>query len=252
MEVSKKELERRRKISSASKKRWATKEFCKKQAQTWTDERREKCSERQAKITASFWEDPEYREHMTSVSRNYWSHRSSRKAAKKRMHRRYENQSERETQSLKLRIHYVIHPEKRSKVRKRMIDEYANGKRKAYSNNSRYHVITRKGGEIICKSSWERNCTLLLDSLLLVQSFEYEPFFIRYEVDGVKHYYFPDFLITLRDGRRFLLELKPLGMMPYGNNKHKIEALKKFCSVCGIGFALIHNNPTLDTLRFLA
>jgi len=252
MRVDEKELERRRKISASSKKRWATEQFRKKQARTWTDERRKECRERQSKITASFWEDKDYRAHMTEVSRNYWKRHSSRKAAKKRMCRRYESRTARDVQGAMVSLHYVLHPEDRKRVGNRIKREYASGKRKAYSNHTRYLVVTRKGGKITCKSSWERNCAVLLDNYLSVQSFEYEPFFIRYVVDGIKHYYFPDFLVILRDGRRFLIEIKPLALMAYGLNNHKIEALKRFCCVCGIGCVLIHRNPTLEAMRFLS
>lgn len=58
---------------------------------------------------------------------------------------------------------------------------------------------------------------------------EAEPFVIEYVLDGVTRRYVPDFLMTLRNGRRRLVEVKPRALLNLPINIAKMEAALRWC-----------------------
>lgn len=58
------------------------------------------------------------------------------------------------------------------------------------------------------RSGWERTVALYLDKNPDVVSYEYESFQIRYAVAGKYRNYTPDFLITYKNGKKIIVEVK--------------------------------------------
>jgi hypothetical protein len=58
------------------------------------------------------------------------------------------------------------------------------------------------------RSGWELVVAQTLDENPDVVSYEYESLKIPYKMAGKVHYYFPDFLVTYKGGRRLLVEVK--------------------------------------------
>lgn len=62
------------------------------------------------------------------------------------------------------------------------------------------------------RSSYEHALIMLLEHSNVVQTWEYENMWIGYQFAGRSRQYLMDFTVTLTNGERFLLEVKPLSM----------------------------------------
>ena len=67
---------------------------------------------------------------------------------------------------------------------------------------------TIKGGTIFCHSSWEALMSHLLDNDDTVASFKKDALAIKYCINGKVRMYIPDFIIKMKDGRTFMIEIK--------------------------------------------
>jgi hypothetical protein len=86
---------------------------------------------------------------------------------------------------------------------------------------------TSKGGQFTTKSTYETRYAEILEKDNDVIIFEYEPFDIEYEFEGIKLYYTPDFLVSYLDGHEELIEVKPQKMVVWPKNQAKFSAAKK-------------------------
>jgi hypothetical protein len=66
-------------------------------------------------------------------------------------------------------------------------------------------------GPIIYRSSWERKFCLYCERNPEIQTWSSESFSIRYfsPIDNKYHNYFPDYVVRLRNGTVFIVEVKP-------------------------------------------
>jgi hypothetical protein len=66
-------------------------------------------------------------------------------------------------------------------------------------------------GPIIYRSSWERKFCLYCERNPEIESWSSESFSIRYfsPIDNKYHNYFPDYVVRLRNGTVFIVEVKP-------------------------------------------
>lgn len=131
--------------------------------------------------------------------------------------------------------------EKSKAQSKRLRDDYASGKRKpaegsGYKFCKRGWISTAKGGRIYYRSGWELFFILLLDSSSMVLKFKNQPFRVPYKYHGHMHTYLPDFLITLVNGDKWLLEIK--GQMRK-QDKVKCKAGKKYAKKKGYNWLVI-------------
>jgi hypothetical protein len=97
---------------------------------------------------------------------------------------------------------------------------------------------TKKGGQFRTRSSYETRYVDLLESNLEVIRFEYEPFQIDYEHDGIIKGYTPDFLVFYAD-RAELVEVKPSRMVNEGRNPAKFIAAERHCLDEGFSFVVV-------------
>lgn len=115
-------------------------------------------------------------------------------------------------------------------------------KRKFYQGKFEDKFIPRKycgDYPIIYRSSWEFNYMISLERNQNVEKWSSESLIIEYylneKIDGKiikkKHRYFPDFMVWMKSGEVFLLEVKPKSQSPRLKNQIKTDpvAYKNYC-----------------------
>jgi len=89
----------------------------------------------------------------------------------------------------------------------------------------------------------------MLEASNLVQGYCEQPVEIEYALNGDIHRYFPDFLVDLSDGRRFLVEVKgSLDEFAKRTNMAKMAAAREYCDTRGWGLLSTANGRTLQDL----
>lgn len=99
----------------------------------------------------------------------------------------------------------------------------------------------RLGREVSCESAAELHVVQLLDAADdLVLTYCEQPTRLSYVLSGVRHDYYPDLLVDLRDGRRLLVEVKGgIDDFALAENVAKFAAARDYCEQLGWGFAAI-------------
>ncbi|WP_410638006.1 TnsA endonuclease N-terminal domain-containing protein [Amycolatopsis sp. lyj-346] len=99
----------------------------------------------------------------------------------------------------------------------------------------------RLGREVICESKAELHVIQLLDAADdLVLTYCEQPTRLSYVLYGVRHDYYPDLLVDLRDGRRLLVEVKGgIDDFALAENVAKFTAARDYCQQLGWGFTAI-------------
>jgi hypothetical protein len=101
-----------------------------------------------------------------------------------------------------------------------------------HRNGHRSSFYSKKNHCIIrCASSYERAAAEKLERMPEVASYKMNPCRILYEIDGIKHYYVPDILVTYKSGKQELIEVKPIVFL---NNRWviaKSKAAIKYCKL---------------------
>ena len=118
-------------------------------------------------------------------------------------------------------------------------------------------------GPIIYRSSWEYKFCKYCESTSDVKRWISEPFEIKYinSLDGREHKYYPDFLIEMQGGQKYLIEIKPSAQLKepkppkrktkkavknskyayemYVTNMCKVKYAEEFCNRKGLQFKII-------------
>jgi len=118
-------------------------------------------------------------------------------------------------------------------VRERIADSSSkrimetNSSHKFYKNGE--ITLDRLGITAWYRSSFEKKALLLLNSHYDVIDVSVESIRIRYlKEDGSIHYYTPDLLVTTKEGRNYIIEVKPSAFVEELDNKLKIQAGKEY------------------------
>lgn len=85
-------------------------------------------------------------------------------------------------------------------------------------------VTTRIGEKVYCRSSYEKKAVDILNSFEDVITIRTEPLRISYEINGIRRYYLPDFLISMTNGDLYLIEVKPKSQIKEERNQIKFAA----------------------------
>lgn len=108
---------------------------------------------------------------------------------------------------------------------------------------------TKEGNRIYYRSSWEKSLMIMLDESKNKIKWQYEPFSIKYfAADNTEHKYIPDFLITTNK-RKFLIEVKPVGMQITDLSMRKEKAAKEHCELNKIVFLYWTIEDNIDFLN---
>jgi hypothetical protein len=109
-------------------------------------------------------------------------------------------------------------------------------------------IKTHKGGSVYYRGSWERFFIQLLESANIVKYFKYQPFGIPYKFEGEIHTYFPDFLVRLKDGTKWIVEVKG----EHGEkDKAKFKAAVKYCKQHNYEWTVIFEKPMQPLTEYL-
>jgi TnsA endonuclease N terminal/NUMOD3 motif len=102
------------------------------------------------------------------------------------------------------------------------------------------YIFSCKAGnkEVFCRSSWEKRAIEMFDADDAVKSVTAEPFSIQYRLDDHLRHYVPDFLVEHVDGRRFLIEIKPVCHVNAVINVTKFAAAREYCEKNGLKFVV--------------
>ena len=109
-------------------------------------------------------------------------------------------------------------------------------------------VDTVKGGRFRTRSSYETKYVAMLEADDDVIKFEYEPFAIDYEHDGIIKGYTPDFLVH-RKNKTELVEVKPSRMITLERNPAKFEAAERHCLAEDIDFVVVTEKELMPVFR---
>ena len=123
------------------------------------------------------------------------------------------------------------------------------------TNPSKYAGDPKK---IVYRSNWERRFMVYCDKNDDIIAWASEELYVPYKnpIDRKVHRYFPDFIIKLKNGKRFMIEIKPrkqtmapkpskrktkryLGeQLEYIKNRAKWQAAKAYCDDQGLEFKI--------------
>ena len=115
--------------------------------------------------------------------------------------------------------------------------------RKRKGHYLRGSYISLKSG-LNCKfrSGWEERYMRYLDSCLDVANWFYESMFIEYVSNkrtGKKRKYYPDFIVEYVDGKKEVVEIKPLKRVKQLAVKKKIDSAIDWCNLNGHTFRIL-------------
>ena len=119
-------------------------------------------------------------------------------------------------------------------------------KRKKRRRKKRYHTGTyvsfKTGAECKYRSGWELAYMKWLDAHAEVVHFGYEavkiPYVSNLKTGKVRHY-FPDFLVTFKDGSKTLVEIKPKKRVSQLAVQKKLKAAEVWCQAHGASLQVI-------------
>lgn len=102
----------------------------------------------------------------------------------------------------------------------------------------------------------EEDYKYLLDFDSMVDSFEEQPFRIRYVLDGKTRHYTPDMLVLTKDGRRLVVEVKPKSKVSTPKNDLLFRIVTALCEAEDHKFVvvtveMIRQQPRLNNVKAL-
>lgn len=116
-----------------------------------------------------------------------------------------------------------------------------------HKNHKSGHILTDKAGEIFVRSSWECAIAYYLDNNINVLLFSLESMYIPYSsLEGNIKNTRVDFIVTLNNGQKILMEVKPKAIQKIKNNPYKIIAYKEYCEANNMFFILIDEDFIYD------
>jgi hypothetical protein len=115
-------------------------------------------------------------------------------------------------------------------------------RRRASRRAKRGTHTSLKGGVFNYRSGWELAYAVWLDFNPDVASYRYEPYVVEYVSNvrtGKVRKYYPDFEVTMKDGVRKLVEVKPKKKVNLARNVKKFSYARAHCLKLGIAFVVV-------------
>jgi hypothetical protein len=128
-------------------------------------------------------------------------------------------------------------------------------RRGARKNISKFFSV-KMNKRLWSESLAEEDYKYLLDFDSKVESFEEQPFRIRYVLDGKTRYYTPDMLVLTKDGRRLVVEVKPKSKVSTPRNDLLFRIVAPLCETEAHKFVVItvekiREQPRLNNIKAL-
>lgn len=120
--------------------------------------------------------------------------------------------------------------ESRERMSKTRTEKILNGEYSGWFSKGSYYSKKMKR-EIPFRSSWEEQVYKILDKDENIISYIEEPLTINYYFnEKYKRHYIPDLLVTYKDGKQKIIEIKPEFFTTAEKNKAKFKAAREFCN----------------------
>jgi hypothetical protein len=128
-------------------------------------------------------------------------------------------------------------------------------RRGARKNISKFFSV-KMNKRLWSESIAEEDYKYLLDFDSMVESFEEQPFRIRYVLDGKTRHYTPDMLVLTKDGRRLVVEVKPKLKVSTPKNDLLFRIVGALCEAEDHQFVvvtveMIRQQPRLNNVKAL-
>ena len=142
--------------------------------------------------------------------------------------------------------HSIESREKMSDTRTKKI---LNGEYSSWFSKGRYYSDKLKR-EVSYRSMLEKQVYQLLDSDERVQTYSEEPCRIQYRMknEDNNRYYIPDLLISYKNGKQKIVEVKPSNLITEEMNVAKFKAAESYCAERSWTFEVWTENTILDYL----
>lgn len=113
---------------------------------------------------------------------------------------------------------------------------------KKHSTYTNGHFLSNKSKRpLFFRSSLELRLYEYLEDLREVEKIEYEPFILSYYWKSRDRKYVPDVLVTMCDGSKYLLEVKPERQIEDPKNLAKFSSAVEFCSDNSMTFIVVND-----------
>lgn len=128
-------------------------------------------------------------------------------------------------------------------------------RRGARKNISKFFSV-KMNKRLWSESLAEEDYKYLLDFDSMVESFEEQPFRIRYVLDGKTRHYTPDMLVLTKDGRKLVVEVKPKSKISTPKNDLLFRIVAALCAAEDHKFVvvtveMIRQQPRLNNVKAL-
>ena len=148
-------------------------------------------------------------------------------------------------------LSYVIYPGKlkfleeidfRAFSRKREISLDGEGKSGSFYSQKLSRLVQYESG-------LEMNFLLYLEYLDDVIFYQEQPVRVSYEFQRISSFYYPDFLLVLKNGTGIITEIKPIFKMALRENLTKWSALKAYCVQHGLGLLVTDGKYSIQQIQ---
>jgi len=176
---------------------------------------------------------PEALANLSKSLKLFYNSPKGKKVASIRMIKNWENPETRRNLEDGLSKFYNS-PKGKEVCRRRMSPKLKQGGSKLHLTG--WYTSEKTGRECWHASSLELGALIKLDNDDNVIDFEAQPFQIIYELDEEEKEYTPDILVTIRGGRKILVEVKPKRRIHTPKNKAKFAFARAYCKEEGWEF----------------
>lgn len=123
-------------------------------------------------------------------------------------------------------------------------DQRNPNKRKKKPNFKEGYITSVKNGgkQMHYRSGYEKDVYLCLENLDDVVSYRVESFRVEYFFNGKTRGYYPDLIVSFKDGHFEVWEIKPTNQSSLPINVAKWEACRAYCAVRSWGFEVINEH----------
>lgn len=246
----------REKLSELSKRNWQNEDYRKRLSESISKRNNDpEYKARYAKNIKRSWEDPEKKavrcQHIHEALSTPEANKKLRELAKEQYRLHKDNYKLHTPECFAKKRAIARSPEHRALMSEIVKERWANlsdEERIAMIekwNGIRGKAITKSGKTIPTDSTYEQTfCELMLkdDS---IQDFDRPNFTIQLPTG---HRYFPDFLVTFKDGHKDLVEIKSAYTVTFANVQIKVQAAKEYCKEHDMTFKLFKEQE-IDNYR---
>lgn len=119
------------------------------------------------------------------------------------------------------------------------------------NHKSGYYDSKKMTRKMFYRSSWEKIVCEYLENNSNVTSFNIEPYVIEYSKHGETKYTRIDFEVSYKDGRKIIIEVKPIAFINTGNVPYKLKGYEAYAKENNLEFVLITENELKELEKYI-